>query len=417
MKYKLFITLISLLIAALAAGIIIPFSIAPNDVDVTEVNRIRYESEQFIARGIDMKNDYKYDFILLDPQGNLMAGSSRDNGTQDNAILQAIAERNTVIPLNFDNNEIYYLIVYTDFNADIYSVRYKISLFFGCITGTIILLLILVFVYQETYINRPFIKLHKFAENVAAGDLDLPLDMNKFNSFGAFTEAFDIMRNELKLSREREKAVEDSKKKVIAQLSHDIKSPLSSIRAIAEAQEIKNGGKWCGDIVNKVDEVDKLISDIYYSTLHDLEQLKVNVGIVSSSVVYNNIVSADYKHMVRLQSPPQVLLAIDEFRTNEIFSNLISNSYKYANTPIDIEFIINDNYLDVTVRDSGDGIDEKELAYVTEIFYRGSKAIDSDGEGLGLFIVKKLVNMQGGKFKCYNDEGFVVVVSLPLVGD
>lgn len=413
MKVKAFVSLICILLGLLIAGIAIPLTYNADKIDVTEINRIQFAAKKLINDNIPIKDDFKYEYTLIDDAGKVISGTYPMTGSTENAITDAIANRDTVLVITTESGNCN-LIVYTNFNADILSVKHQIATILGSLIGAIIIAVIMIFTYFEIYINRPFAKLHKFAENVAAGDLDTPLVMNKYNSFGAFSEAFDLMRNELRLSKEREKLIEESKKQLIAELSHDIKSPLSSIRAVAEAQEIKSGAKWSGIIVKKVDEVDKLISDIYYSTLNDLSQLKVCLNDVSSIVVFKNIMQADYLHKIRMQTPPDVVLYIDEFRTNEIFANLIVNSYKYADTQIDVDFAVKGGYFIVKVKDYGDGISESDMAYITEKFYRGEKVLNSDGEGLGLYIVKKLVELQHGKFDCYNDDGFAVEIALPI---
>lgn len=413
MKLKAFVSLICILLGLLIAGIAIPLTYNADKIDVTEINRIQFAAKKLINDNIPIKDDFKYEYTLIDDAGKVISGVHPQTGLIENAIADAIANRDTVLAITTESGNCN-LIVYTNFNADILSVKQQIATIIGSLIGAMILATLMVFTYFEIYVNRPFVKLHKFAENVAASNLDTPLNMNKYNSFGAFSEAFDLMRNELRLSKEREKLIEESKKQLIAELSHDIKSPLSSIRAIAEAQEIKSGAKWSGIIVKKVDEVDKLISDIYYSTLNDLSQLKVRLNDVTSIDVYKNIMQADYLHKIRMQVPPNVILYIDEFRTNEIFANLIVNSYKYADTRIDVEFAVKGGYFIVKVKDYGGGISESDMAYVTEKFYRGEKVLNSDGEGLGLYIVKKLVDLQHGKFDCYNDDGFVVEIALPI---
>ena len=85
---------------------------------------------------------------------------------------------------------------------------------------------------------RPFQRMRGFARRVAAGELDIPLEMDKRNAFGAFTESFDLMRDELRRSRESERAAQQSKRELVASLSHDIQTPVSSIRAVAELMEI-----------------------------------------------------------------------------------------------------------------------------------------------------------------------------------
>ena len=110
------------------------------------------------------------------------------------------------------------------------TILYK-YLFFA---GGVFVLLLIVLLGVEVKVIRPFDKLKEFASAVAAGDLDKPLEMDRENVFGAFTEGFDIMRERLNEARESELQMSISKKELIAQLSHDIKTPIASIKAMSE---------------------------------------------------------------------------------------------------------------------------------------------------------------------------------------
>ena len=94
-------------------------------------------------------------------------------------------------------------------------------------SGIQILILFLYYMYLKRTIVIPFKKLNAFAVRVANGNLDLPLMIDRKHIFGGFTEAFDLMRTELKKARIAEKKANDEKKEVIAKLSHDIKTPAS----------------------------------------------------------------------------------------------------------------------------------------------------------------------------------------------
>lgn len=104
--------------------------------------------------------------------------------------------------------------------------------------GICIVFLFGVSIYFYVSVIRPFRKLSDFAERVGGGDLDIPLEYERGNYFGKFTWAFDNMREEIKKSRAREKEAVENNKTVIASLSHDIKTPVSTIRAYAEALDM-----------------------------------------------------------------------------------------------------------------------------------------------------------------------------------
>lgn len=92
--------------------------------------------------------------------------------------------------------------------------------------------LVILFLYIYLNVIRPFNRLNEFASQVAAGNLDLPLEFERNNMFGAFTWAFDSMRLEIRKARACEKEAIENNKTVIATISHDIKTPIASIRAL-----------------------------------------------------------------------------------------------------------------------------------------------------------------------------------------
>ena len=106
---------------------------------------------------------------------------------------------------------------------------------------TVVLVIITLSLFVMLYFSyvRPFKTLQKFSSNIAKGNLDFPLPMMKNNYFGIFTESFDIMREELRTARENEQRANQSKKELVAELSHDMKTPISTIKAPCEVTNCK----------------------------------------------------------------------------------------------------------------------------------------------------------------------------------
>ena len=125
--------------------------------------------------------------------------------------------------------------------------------------GISVLYAVLVFFYVWFRILRPFGKLEAFAGRVAEGNLDVPLTYERTNFFGAFTWAFDHMREEINLARKNEAAAVNENKTIIATLSHDIKTPIASIRAYAEGLEagLESGYELCFGNYQKMRRGDK----------------------------------------------------------------------------------------------------------------------------------------------------------------
>ena len=137
------------------------------------------------------------------------------------------------------------------------------------ISSISILFVIIVFLYIYFSILRPFDKLKGFANEIASGNFNIPLNYERSNYFGQFTWAFDNMRCEIIKARKCETEAIENNKTIIASLSHDIKTPIASINAYAEALEAnidssyEARAKYLSVIINKSQEVKKLTDDLF----------------------------------------------------------------------------------------------------------------------------------------------------------
>lgn len=271
--------------------------------------------------------------------------------------------------------------------------------------------LLILFVVWYFYI-RPFNKLSDFAANVSKGNLDVPLNMNRHNYFGAFTESFDRMREELKLSAEREAAANRSKKELVAELSHDIKTPVATIKATCEVMEIKHKDPdvqaKVAVIKSKASSVEQLVDNMFRATLDDLEELKVTPREESSLIIDSMLSDLRFYGTVERKADiPECLILADKLRLEQVIDNIAGNSFKYAGTPLEVDFRSDKENVYVILSDRGPGVPEDELAMLTTKFYRGSDASGSgkDGSGLGLYLASLFMEKMGGGLELKNREG------------
>ena len=264
--------------------------------------------------------------------------------------------------------------------------------------------------YLYRSVARPFVKLEDFAEEVAAGNLDAPLHFERSNPFGKFTWAFDHLRAELKRARKAEEQANESHKTTLASLSHDLRTPLASLRAYAEAldmglvQSEAERAEYEHAIMRKCDEASSLIEDLFQHALADMERIQVECAPVQAASVLESCVS-DYAGVTPLSCKriDSALVEADEARLAQALGNLIGNSLKYArDSAIEIEGVSCDDVYTVTVRDFGPGMPPEDLPFATERFYRGSNAEGEAGSGLGLFIAAYLTERMGGHLRLEN---------------
>ena len=320
----------------------------------------------------------------------------------------------------YEDGEIYGKIAW-QIERDAYQ-KLREELFQEVLLLCVVLLLIGYFMLTLIYFNfiRPFKNLQQFSSQVAKGNLDMPLKMQRNNFFGALTESFDIMREELKRARESEYAANVSKKELVAELSHDIKTPVATIKATCEVLQVKEKNpdilEKVGVISNKAEMIDNLIGNLFHATLEELQALKVEVTEESSLCIEKMLLDLKYYGEIILEnSIPECLLYMDRLRLEQVVDNIINNSFKYAGTAIFVSFDEKDNGIYVTIRDKGPGVLEEELILVKEKFYRGSNTKGKSGSGLGLYLAENFMSQMQGGMDCYNENGFVTILFLKKV--
>ena len=227
--------------------------------------------------------------------------------------------------------------------------------------------------------------------------------MDRQNLFGAFTESFDLMRVQLKEARQAEIRANESKKELVAKLSHDIKTPVASIKAASEVGAALADQERLRDnyrqIIRKADQIDSLITNLFTATLEELKQLSVTPQDLESGEIRGFLESADYLGRASLAPVPGCILRADPLRLQQVFDNLFANSYKYAGTQIEAT------------------VWREEISFLKEKYRRGRNAQNIEGAGLGLYIADYFMReMKGELFLENGADGLRAVVRIPLSG-
>ena len=287
-------------------------------------------------------------------------------------------------------------------------------------TNLVFLLAVSAYIYFA--VLRPFDKLKGFADSIARGNFDVPLKYERSNYFGKFTWAFDSMRREITKARQCEKEAVENNKTVIATLSHDIKTPIASIRAYTEGLQANMDStpekreKYLSVIIRKCDEVSKLTNDLFLHSLSDLEKLKISEETFELCNFVETVVleMAGEQDDIFFSKPDfEAFVSADKNRVTQIIENLINNSRKYAKTKIDIALTQGDGCANIHFTDYGKGIPDSDMPFIFDKFYRGKNVDKEQGSGLGLYIVKYLTEKMGGKVLLHNRaDRFEVTVTL-----
>ena len=443
-NYIRMIVLISLLLGvALLAFVIIAnqtdaASFGVSGENIVTLNRITAYAEEHKDDLSSLDNaGFDVDYVIIDNENDLIY--SHSGKTDDISIEKAIQNRYPYRYLSY-NNKVWGTVILFDDGTDGYRVLLK-----KLTTALIIFYILLmtgvvcygIYVYKN--IILPFQNLKDFAAKVAQGNLDESLKMERNNMFGAFTESFDIMREELAATKSRELELQKKERELVASLSHDLKTPVTGIKLAAElmqmrlsvktdtkkpdgeiafsSEEIAQLNTDAEGILNKAGQIDTLVSDLFTSTLDDLGEFKVSLRDEKSAILGDIVKSFDDRGLAVLGEIPSVIINTDPKRISQVIGNIMSNSYKYANTKIDIDFRVADNYMEMQISDHGPGVPAGELDLITNKFYRGKdwENSEKDGHGLGLYIAKSLMKrMNGDLIAESNGDGLAITLVIPL---
>jgi signal transduction histidine kinase len=385
-------------------------------VDVVKINDI-IESIKSNWNNIDQDNlpgkEYSLDYSILDRNDNFIAST---NPLQNHELITAIKNSETIIYLTENDTIIGKVIFYTNPNLQIKNYRLKLLI----VSITFLILIFIANLIYSNYIDRsilkPFRKLQGFSHQISLGNLDFPLDMDKYNLFGAFTESFDIMRTELNKAKVNEMNANKSKKELIASLSHDIKTPIASIKSVCDILSVKiNDQDQLNqiEVINsKVEQINTLITNLFNATLEELQELKVNLMETSSNIIYEIIKKSDYYNKCQINKIPECLVLIDKIRLEQVIDNIISNSYKYANTDITVNVKTDNEYLEIEFKDYGTSINESEVLLLSNKYYRGENSKGKNGTGLGLYISKYFMAKMNGELNISIKDGFSVTLKI-----
>ena len=262
----------------------------------------------------------------------------------------------------------------------------------------------------------PLVKLKKATQNIKEGNLDFVLDVEGNDEFSELCQDFEEMRCRLKESTEEKNLIEKENKELISNISHDLKTPITAVKGYVEgimdgvADTPEKMDRYVRTIYNKTNEMDHLINELTFYSKIDINRIpytfsKLNVedyfadcaeevGLELETrgieLVYANYVEKD------------VMVIADGEQIRRVIHNIISNAIKYMDKPKGIiQIRIKDvgDFIQIEIEDNGKGIGPKDLPYIFDRFYRTDVSRNSSkgGSGIGLSIVKKILEDHGGK--------------------
>lgn len=281
--------------------------------------------------------------------------------------------------------------------------------------------------YIRKKIIKPFHVLEQVPYELSKGNLTIPLKEEKTKYFGRFVWGLNMLCENLTERRNAELNMHREKKTLLLSLAHDIKTPLSVIRLNAQAiekgiyRDEEKKAETCRKIVGKVDEIESYLTKIMDISKDDFLNLEVKCREVALSEVVEYIRDY-YKDKLRIyyinfqvDVYDDCKLHADRDRLIEVCQNVIENAVKYGDgKEIHIGFKQEEECQLIEISNTGNLLPQEEFNHIFDSFYRGSNVGSQSGNGLGLYICRKLVTaMNGDIFVKEKDGRFAVTLVVP----
>ena len=351
-------------------------------------------------------------------------GSTSDAGADDavELLARSAAERPLAAPVVVDGALVGVVVVDDSANAALRAGRTYLAVVASAALVAVLVPALAAAALLHRRVVAPFRRLEAFAHRVARGDLDRALPMDRGNVFGAWSESFDLMRTELRAARAREQEARASKERLVADIGHDIRTPLATITATAELIRATTADAGQDErlalVVRQAHRIDSLVTDLVRTHGADDPALALAPVELPAERLAPILTECDHLRLVDLAPLPQALVRIDPGRLAQVVGNVVTNSYKYAGTRIDAtaRVLPDEPFLELRLADHGPGAPEAELALLTRRGHRGPNAEGTPGQGLGLHTAADLMERMGGglDLSLGDDGGLVVGLMLPL---
>jgi len=310
---------------------------------------------------------------------------------------------------------------YNDINASLNQLI-NLTLIIGF---ALIIIDIVISYYLSSTFNRPFSKMISHINRMKDGHINQMIDIKGNKEIEEIALSFNSMVSELE-------NIETNRKQFVANVSHELKTPLSSIKVLAESllhqpnvpMEIYQD--FLSDINKEIDRETKIINDLLTLVTLDKKENPLKIEEVVINEMLTGVAKrlkplADLKKIrIEVESYRIVIAEVDETKLELVLTNLIENAIKYNKENGYIFIKLETDYKDfvITIRDTGEGIPNESLELIFKRFYRVDKtrSRDTGGTGLGLSIVQKTVHMHNGSIKCTSllGEWTEFVIKIPM---
>ncbi|GGB50094.1 HAMP domain-containing protein [Virgibacillus dakarensis] len=319
-------------------------------------------------------------------------------------------------------------------NADGNQLRFFMILRF---IGLLVVLIVtngLLTYFVARSIILPVKELVKAANEISEGNLDYHIQPTGKDELGHLSETFEMMRQRLKEARDLQVRYDENRKELIASISHDLKTPITSIKGYVKG--IRDGvastpekmDRYIETIYSKANEMDQLIDELFMYSKLDLQQLPFDLEELDLQAYLADFIeelsyeleqnNGSVSFMVNPEE--RYIVKADREKLGRVIWNIVQNSLKYMDKhekKISIRLTQESDQAVVQISDNGSGISKDAVPFVFDQFYRtdASRNSATGGSGLGLTIVKSIIEAHGGSVWAESElgEGTSICFTLP----
>ena len=346
--------------------------------------------------------------------------TTSENGIYLGGDAEALVKQ---VDFKLDSGEKCTAYIVTSFDATGQEIRQFIVWGIICVVIILLLTAIMMIVWIYRSMITPIQKLRVAAENIKEGNLDFALDTGGDDEIGELCTTFEQMRQRLKDNAEEKLSNEKENRTLISNIAHDLKTPITAVKGYSEgimdgvANTPEKLDKYIRTIYNKANEMDTLINELTLYSKIDTNRIpydfaKLNVAAYFKDCVEEIGLDLEAKGIALSYfnyATPDTQIIADPEQLRRVINNIIGNSVKYMNkTEKFINIRIKDvgDFIQVEIEDNGRGIAQKDLPYIFDRFYRtdASRNSATGGSGIGLSIVKKIIEDHGGKIWATSKE-------------
>lgn len=281
------------------------------------------------------------------------------------------------------------------------------------------------------HIMEPLDELAAGAKRIRENDLTEDINYSGDIEFENVCDTFNKMQKHILREQEKNRKYEKARTDMIAGISHDLRTPLTAIRGTIKglmdgiASTPEKQDRFLETAYRRTGEMDLLLNQLFYLSKIETGNMPITLRKIEISSFIKNYVQAkqglmetEKEELVEETKEITAEVAVDPEQLQRIFDNLLENSRKYGEkVPLKMKIGLRKTPGGILIRfsDNGVGVPENKLPYVFEEFYRVDESRNKkEGNGLGLYIVKYLIEVMGGTVRAENEDGFVVSMELPL---